>query len=139
MLDPLTSLSIACNVMQIISFTHEITSVVKRIREDGSVDTELREHADHISESSKGLENYLERINKKQLPKNQSSLRDIASKCLKTSKELQAKLDKVDNTRGGSVPRALKLYWMKNGLAQLEKAMQNYQDDMQSHILIHLW
>ncbi|TVY31187.1 Vegetative incompatibility protein HET-E-1 [Lachnellula hyalina] len=138
MVDPITCFGIACNVMQVIAFSHEIYSVVKRINEDGSVDEELRQHADHISESSKGLENYLDRIVHQQLPRNQATLRDVASKCLKTSKKIQTKLDRIDNTRGGSVSRALKLSWMKNALARLEKEMQNYQDAMQSQILVHL-
>lgn len=125
--------------MQVITFSHDIYSVVKRINEDGSVDKELRQHADHISKSSEGLENYLDRIVHQQLPRNQTTLRDVASKCLKTSKKIQTKLDQIDNTRGGSVSRALKLSWMKNALARLEKEMQNYQDAMQSQILVHLW
>lgn len=139
MVDPLTCLGIACNVMQVISFSHEIYSVVKRIKEDGSVDEELRQHADHISESSQGLENYLDRVANQQLPRNQTNLKDVASKCLKTSKKIQAKLDQIDNTRGGSVSRAIKLSWTKSSLARLEKDMQHYQDAMQSQILVHLW
>ncbi|TVY49615.1 Vegetative incompatibility protein [Lachnellula occidentalis] len=135
MVDPLTCLGIACNVMQVISFSHEIYSVVERIKEDGSVDEELRQHVDHITESSKGLENYLDRIADQQLPRNQTNLRNIASKCLKTSKKIQTKLDRIDNTRGGLVPRAVKLFWRKDALERLEKDMQDYQDAMQSQIL----
>ncbi|TVY43928.1 Vegetative incompatibility protein HET-E-1 [Lachnellula subtilissima] len=134
-MDPLTGLGIACNVMQVISFAHEIYCVVKRIKEDGSGDKELRQQTHHISESSKGLENYLDRIVHQQLPRNQTNLRDVASKCLKTSKKIQTKLDQIDNTRGGSLCRALKLSLTKNSLERLEKDMQNYQDAMQSQIL----
>jgi hypothetical protein len=139
MLDPLTSLSIACNVMQVISFAHEVTSIVKRIKKDGTADPELREHALNLSTSSEGLETYLKGCNPKRLPKNQVELEDIATKCLKTSKDIQSEIDKIDSTRGGSVMRAVKLKWRKTVFERLEQDMRKYQDAMQSNILIHLW
>jgi hypothetical protein len=138
-MDPLTCLSIACSAMQIISFSHEICSLVKRIKEDGSVDQELREHIGYMSESSKSLGKYLEGIKGRQLESNQTKLEDIASKCLKTSLEIKAELDKVDNSRGGSIGRAVRLLWSKKAMVRLERAMQSYQHDMQTEILVHLW
>jgi hypothetical protein len=139
MLDPLTSLSIACNVMQVISFAHEVASIVKRIKKDGTADPELREHAVNLSTSSKGLENYLKGCNPTHLPKNQAELEVVATKCLKTSKDIQLEIDKIDSTRGGPVMKAVKLKWRKSVLERLEQDMQKYQDAMQSNILIHLW
>ncbi|KAN0107891.1 hypothetical protein V8E51_007633 [Hyaloscypha variabilis] len=138
MLDPLTSLSIACSVMQIISFSHEVTSIVKRIKKDGTADPELREHADNLSKSSDGLEQYLQSCDRKHLPKNQAELREIASKCLEISKEIQSKMDRIDSSRGVPVFRALKLKWRKGDFANLEQDMRKYQDTMQTHILVHL-
>jgi ribosome-binding ATPase YchF (GTP1/OBG family) len=138
MLDPLTCLSIACSVMQMISFSHEVTSIVKRIKKDGTADPQLREHADNLSKSSEGLEQYLQSCDLKHLPKNQADLREIASKCLETSKEIQSKMDKIDSSRG-VVFRALKLKWRKGDFEKLEQDMRTYQDTMQTHILVHLW
>ncbi|KAH8759110.1 hypothetical protein F5882DRAFT_366438, partial [Hyaloscypha sp. PMI_1271] len=137
MLDPLTCLSIACSVMQMISFSHEVTSIVKRIKKDGTADPQLREHADNLSKSSEGLEQYLQSCDLKHLPKNQADLREIASKCLETSKEIQSKMDKIDSSRG-VVFRALKLKWRKGDFEKLEQDMRTYQDTMQTHILVHL-
>jgi hypothetical protein len=139
MLDPLTSLSLACNVMQIIGFCHELASVVKRIKNDGTVDAQLREHAVHISDSSKGLEDYLKRIDTTRLPTNQSNLTDLAYKCLETSKKIQDKLGKIDGSRGGRIPKAFGSLWAKTELARLEKTMQKYQDVMQTQVLLHIW
>lgn len=125
--------------MQIISFSHEVASTVKRIKTEGSADPELREHADHLSNASKGLEQYLKSSLVKPLTKNQAELHDIAMKCLKTSKDIQSKLDEIDSTRGVPVMRALKIKWRKSEFDRLEKAMQKYQDTMQTHILVHLW
>jgi hypothetical protein len=99
MLDPLTSLSIACSVIQIISFSHEIVSTVKRIKKDGSADPELREHADHLANASKGMEQYLKSCNMSHLSKIQAELQDIAAKCLETSKDIQSTLAEIDSTR----------------------------------------
>jgi hypothetical protein len=139
MLDPLTCMSIACNVMQIISFSHEIISIVKRIKKDGTADPELREHAANLSKSSDGLEEYLKSCDLKHLPKNQDDLCEIASRCLETSKKIQSKMDKIDSSRGGLVWRALKLKWRKGDFEKLEIDMRKYQDTMQTHILVHLW
>jgi ribosome-binding ATPase YchF (GTP1/OBG family) len=138
MLDPLTCLSIACSVMQMISFSHEVTSIVKRIKKDGTADPQLREHADNLSKSSEGLEQYLQSCDLKHLPKNQADLRETASKCLETSKEIQSKMYKIDSSRG-VVFRALKLKWRKGDFEKLEQDMRTYQDTMQTRILVHLW
>jgi hypothetical protein len=138
MLDPLTCLSIACSVMQMISFSREVTSIVKRIKKDGTADPQLREHADNLSKSSEGLEQYLQSCDLKHLPKNQADLREIASKCLETSKEIQSKMDKIDFSRG-VVFRALKFKWRKGDFEKLDQDMRKYQETMQTHILVHLW
>lgn len=139
MLDPLTSLSIACNVMQIISFSLEVTSIVKRIKKDGTTDLGLRENAENLSASSKGLKKYLKGCDLKHLPKNQAKLQNIATKCLKTSKDIQSNMDEIDSTRGGPVMGALKLKWRKGVLERLEQDMRKYQDAMQTTILVHIW
>ena len=92
-------MSIACNVMQIISFSHEVISIVKRIEKDGTADPELREHAGNLSKSSKGLEQYLKSCDLKHLPKNLADLREIASKCLETSEDIQSMLGDMARDR----------------------------------------
>lgn len=125
--------------MQIIIFSCEVTTIVKRIKKDSTADPELREHATNLTKSSQGLENYLTNCNLQHLPKNQAELRDVAMKCMETSKEIQAKVDDIDSTRGGSVMKALKLKWRKNEFEKLEQDMRKYQDTMQTHILAHIW
>ena len=125
--------------MQIISFSHEVTTIAKRIKKDGTADPELREHARNLSKSSEGLEQYLKKCNLKHLPKSQAELQDIAKKCLETSKDIQSKMDEIDSTRGGAVMRALKLKWRKIEFERLEGDMRKYQDAMQTRILVHIW
>jgi hypothetical protein len=139
MLDLLTCFSIACNVMQVISFSLEVTSIVKRIKKDGTADSELREHASNLSKTSNELENYLKGCDLKQLPKSQVELQEITVKCLETSREIQALMDNIDSTRGGRVVKALKMKSKKSTFERLEQAMRKYQDTMQTHILVHLW
>jgi hypothetical protein len=139
MLDPLTCFSIACNVMQVISFSLEVSSIVKRIQKDGTADSELRDHASNLSKTSNDLESYLKGCDLKHLPKNQVELEDIAVKCLETSREIQALMDNIDSTRGGRVVKALKMRTKKSTFERLEQAMQKYQDTMQTHILVHIW
>jgi hypothetical protein len=139
MLDPLTCLSIACNVMQIISFSLEVTAITDRIKKDGTADPELREHAGNLSQSSQSLEQYLTKCHIKQLPQNQAELRAIATKCLQTSKQIQAKMDKIDSARDLPLIGGLKLMWKKSEFEKLEQNMRKYQETMQTHILVHVW
>jgi hypothetical protein len=139
MLDPLSCFGIACNVMQVISLSIEITSIVKRIKKEGTADTDLREHAGNLSKISNELENYLKGCDLKQLLKNQVELQEITVRCLETSRGIQALIDNIDSTRGGRVVKALKMRSKKSTFERLEKAMQKYQDTMQTHILVHLW
>jgi hypothetical protein len=138
MLDPLTALGIACNVMQVISFAHEVASTVKQVKKDGSVDPKLREHAGNLSNTSKQLEQSIDGSNFRPISQNQADLRNIAVKCLKTSKAMQSKLDEIDSSERGPVMKVLKMRWITNELQKLETDMQKYQDAMQSRILVHL-
>jgi hypothetical protein len=139
MLDLLTCFSIACNVMQVISLSLEVTSIVKRIKKEGTADLELRQHAGNLSKTSNELENYLKGCGLKQLPKNQVELQEITMKCLEMSKEIQGLIDSIDSTRGGRALKALKMRSKKSTFERLEQAMRKYQDTMQTHILVHLW
>jgi hypothetical protein len=139
MLDPLTCFGIACNVMQVISFSIEVTSIAGRIKKDGTAGLELREHAGNLSKTSSELEHYLKCCDLKHLPKNQVELQDVATKCLETSEKIQALMDSIDSTRGGRVVRALKMRSKKSTFDSLEQTMRMYQDTMQTHILVHLW
>lgn len=138
-MDPLTALGIACNVMQVISFAHEVASAVKQLKKDGSVDPKLREHAGNLSATSEQLNQSLSDFNATPISKPQADLRDIATKCLQTSTAMQSKLDQIDSNGRGPIMKVFKMKWKMSELQKLENDMQKYQDGMQTRILVYLW
>lgn len=137
--DPFTSLSIASSIFQIVSFSHEVYTFVKRIKEDVTVYVELREHTSHISDASRGLEEHIKGFSTNGLPNNHANLMDLAAKSLRTAEDIQNLINRVDNTRGGSLCHLLKSFWVQSKLDRLEKSMQSYRQDLRSHVLLHVW
>lgn len=72
MLDPLTAMGIACNVMQVISFCCETISLAKRMKEDGTLDPKLRDFADRLFTATARLKQYVDSSNMKPLTKDQA-------------------------------------------------------------------
>src|ERR1700753_3864790 len=95
-MDPLSALSPACAVMQVISFSNELFGVAKRIAKDGSPDANLADNVAHLSDLSQTLEDELLLQQKtKALTKHQKSLQEVAQKCLKRSRDLTGELYKI--------------------------------------------
>lgn len=141
-MDPLSALAIACSVMQVISFSKEIISTTRKIREEGAVDVTLEDNAEGLSKSSNTLKEYLGKIAvRNQAPVtggNEAELRDVAAKCLKTSEDISMTIREVEGTRGGNIMKALKFRRKRGLLADLEKKMQSYRNRMDTDIMLHL-
>jgi hypothetical protein len=148
-MDPLTALSLACNVIQIVSFSHEIFTLANQIAKDGSPDANLAENATHLSELSQNLQESLQSQKAKPLTEQQQRLQKVAQKCLKASKDLTEELDKItwkpgpegsnSKTQRKAVSQAWKTWWRKSKIEKLQKEMAEIERIMQSSILADLW
>ena len=148
-MDPLTALSLACNVIQIVSFSHEIFTLANQIAKDGSPDANLAENATHLSELSQNLQDSLQSQKAKSLTEQQQRLQKVAQKCLKASKDLTEELDKItwkpgpegsnSKTQRKAVSQAWKTWWRKSKIEKLQKEMAEIERIMQSSILADLW
>lgn len=77
MLDPLTAMGIACNVMQVISFCGETISLAKKIKADGTLDPNLCGYAEQLSTATMRLKQYVG-SSEKPLTKDQVELQEAA-------------------------------------------------------------
>jgi hypothetical protein len=90
-MDPLSALSLACNIMQIVSFVHEAYETSKRISEDGSADSTSLGNATRLAALSRKLDGSINAMDKP-LTKEQHDLLTTAQKCAEVSNKLQKDL-----------------------------------------------
>ena len=149
-MDPLTALGIACNVMQILSFSHEIFTLARRIAHDGSPDASLADKSAHLSDLSEDLQGSLKKQQEtKHLTKQQQCLQKVAKKCLGSAKDLAEELDNIKWKPGPSgsnskaqrrlLSQTWKAWWGKSKIDNLEKEMTQAEQAMQSTMLSELW
>ena len=143
-MDPLSALGLACNVMQVISFVHETISIYKRLRRDGSSNSELAYYVSHLSTLSGNLRGSIDDTAKQKgsLNQQEKELQAIANECYRTSTALQAELSNVANPSVGSHRTALratlKNVWRRSDLEKSEKTMVANQRLLETKILEQL-
>jgi len=144
-MDPLTAFGLTCNIIQVLSFGHEVLSLCRRICRDGSPEPNLSHNSAHLNSLSKKL---LESINAAQscnsLSREQEDLRSIASKLMDVTTQLSQLLEEVTldgaDRRRTAVANTMKyLLRYKRKIQLLEKAMMNFQNTLNSGTLTHLW
>jgi hypothetical protein len=149
-MDPLTVMGIACNVMQIISFGHEVFSLARRISKDGSPDASLADKSARLSDLSGELQSSLN-MQQQTRPLNQTQLRlhNVAKKCLSSSNNLTEELDQIkwkteskgsnSKTQRRLLSQTWKSLWRKSKIDKLQEEMTNIEQTMQTTILTDMW
>ena len=87
-LEGLGALSLACNIMQIISFAHETIGFCTEVYEGQSPDAQLQENAASLINLSADLENHYQA---RKLPHTASdrTLAEVAKKCAAAARALE--------------------------------------------------
>ncbi|KAJ0360797.1 hypothetical protein COL26b_013957 [Colletotrichum chrysophilum] len=141
------AISMACNVMTVISFSLETIKLYRSIHEAGSSDPELAKKAEHIRETSDEVERLL--LEQQQLDPAQRvmtseaerRLRDIAAECLQYSKDIEEEIASASPKKSG-IPRALrstvKTIWRKPHLDQLKCQLQASQSTMDTDVNVQI-
>lgn len=142
-MEALAAFGIACNVIQVISFSHEVLSTCKRVCRDGSPQPDLEKNSNQLQRLSTKL---LESINEPQstLSKQQYELRSMATRLCDTIGQLITLLDDVKTDGASSRLTAVKKTFKNNfrykqKIRELEKAIQSHQNTLDSGMLAHLW
>ncbi|KAE9364918.1 hypothetical protein N431DRAFT_386847 [Stipitochalara longipes BDJ] len=143
-MEAVAALSIACNVMQVISFGHETISLCKRLHHGGSLNADLEHNARHLSGLSESLRDSISAARTaRPLTKEQNDLKAVAERCLEASTKLRHELDKfsMPGTPSGlaTLKKAFRAQFRKNSIEALRKIMNECQSTLQSDLLFRLW
>lgn len=153
MLDPFTSLGVAGNVLQLITFAHGLVSESKRIH--ASVNGLLIENreAKEVAEDLQKLTATLSDSQQKWIPadesgvwdEDESELRNLCDNCYAISTELVFRLQRLQvderfgkRSRIKSFKQALVTVWQKDALENVAQRLERYQDQLNTRILVHL-
>ncbi|KAK1533011.1 uncharacterized protein CCOS01_04994 [Colletotrichum costaricense] len=152
-LEGIAGLSLACNVMQLISFGHEAISICRRIHESGSPEPGLSEHAENLKAVCDGLETSLGKrptpvataaptAAATRAPTMEKRLLDLAAKCVKNARDLEEEMKFLSPSQPGKL-RALvaapKILWRKRRLERLKGNLDDAQKVMDTSILERLF
>jgi hypothetical protein len=136
--EALAILGIACNVMQVISFSHETIASCKKYYETGCADPALSEAAGHLKACAKDLESQLQ--SPRPRTKDQEDLVSIAKKCYDISSKLDKELKNITSVSTSSnmlrsarlgVTRMLR----KSRIEALEKDMSRHQAVLETSLI----
>ncbi|KAE8444628.1 hypothetical protein EG329_014376 [Mollisiaceae sp. DMI_Dod_QoI] len=138
----LAVLGIACNVMQCLSFGHEMISLYKKHLESGSADPSVADNAAIFASSSSKLGDSLASA-PQPLTKEESELLNVARKSLAAAIELAKELDKIrGNPAKGSILASIRATLRhvrrQRNVERLEKSMLDYQRTLNSGLLYRI-
>tara|TARA_R110002003_G_scaffold502_9_gene20108 strand:- start:436 stop:912 length:477 start_codon:yes stop_codon:yes gene_type:complete len=147
MLDPLTALGIAANVVQFIDFTIRIIAKSNDIYQSAS--GSLIEHDDMnkvtldlSALSTKLRDSVAVTAPNAGLTLDEQALHDLSKGCLETSQELTKALQRLQNngktSRFRSFRQALKTVWSKDDIKELERRVGMYKEELTFRIVVGL-
>ncbi len=82
-MDALAIIGIVSNVLQMISFVHEVSSTCARLKEAGAPYPNLSENTEKLNSLAQKLQTSLQPTGQTPLPPDQIELRSLATECLK--------------------------------------------------------
>ncbi|KAJ0305294.1 hypothetical protein COL5a_008918 [Colletotrichum fioriniae] len=152
-LEGIAGLSLACNVMQLISFGHEAISMCRRVYESGSPEPGLSEHAESLKAVCDGLEKSLGKrpmpapapapaAAAVRAPTMEKRLLDLAAKCIKNARDLEEEMKFLSPSQPGkmgALVAAPKILWRKRRLERLKGNLDDAQRLMDTSILERLF
>jgi ankyrin repeat protein len=151
MLDPLTALGLAGNLIQVIQFSYDIVSEGNKLYHDASgVLTQNKS----VEEVSSDLANLSESLKTKQeewrvahgrtsLDPDELRLRNLCDRCVEVAYELQIQLNKLKAKEGRgkrlrSYKQAVVAIWRKDEVEELERRLERYQKEVDTRILFSI-
>ncbi|KAK0373283.1 hypothetical protein CLIM01_09364 [Colletotrichum limetticola] len=150
-LEGIAGLSLACNVMQLISFGHEAISMCRRVYESGSPEPDLSEYAESLKAVCDGLEKSLGKRPTPvpaaaaaftRAPAMEKRLLDLAAKCVKNARDLEEEIKFLSPSQPGklgALVAAPKILWRKRRLERLKGNLDDAQKVMDTSILERLF
>jgi ankyrin repeat protein len=149
MLDPLTALGLAGNLIQVIQFSYDIVSEGNKIYNDsGSVHGQNKtaeEVATDLSELTQNLkakqEEWRVAHGRTSLEPDETRLRNLCDRCVEVAYELQIQLNKLKAKDGRgkrlkSYKQALISVWRKDDIEEIAARLKRYQQELDTRVLL---
>ena len=149
MLDPLTALGLAGNLIQVIQFSYDIVSEGNKIYHDaGSVldqNKTTEEVASDLSELTRNLtakqEEWRAAHGYTALDPDEIRLRNLCDRCVEVALELQIQLSKLKAKDGPgkrlrSYKQALISVWRKDDIEEIAARLKRYQEELDTRVLL---
>ena len=136
MLDPLTALGLASNVIQFVDFTVQLGDALHEIHASNNGATEENIAIEILSKSAKdAADDLVAQLKTNPATKNETHLRDSAAGCSQVSKDVLQLVAKMKKPVPGSIKHSLKATWhtvrnepkKKKMLEHLDRCQQNLQ------------
>ncbi|KAJ3536752.1 hypothetical protein NM208_g6589 [Fusarium decemcellulare] len=139
-LEPLAALGLACNIMQIITFTGESISICRRIYNGGQPDSGLHDYSQRLLRTSESLRDIISRSTGN-LSLDDQALRDSAERCINIADNLMKEMQslstpKSQNGLRSSLRQGVKTIFRKPRLERLENDLRNIQSAMHTELLV---
>jgi hypothetical protein len=145
-LDPMSALSLAANIVQFVDFTSKIVSKGRRIylSKCGALpkNLELEVVTNDLSRLAESLRN--DGISTGTMSEEETSLQTMCDECSKIAEELLRRLEKLEvksdaKQRGWkSLRQALKSVWNKEELDELSERLMHFRDQLQFRTLVSM-
>lgn len=135
-MDPLSTLSLACGIVQVVDFSTKVVKACRQLYKDGSLseNDNIEEMAGHLASLQSSLD----------VPSQQVSadLLDLSRKCSVTANELIEELQdlrvKQPDKKLYLIMSTLKTLRKKSTIEKIWKRLCDYKNALDSHILIDL-
>lgn len=145
-LDPFTSLSLACNVVQFVDFTSKLLSQSKEIYDSAVGSTKDNEDLEEICTELRDLSQHIVTTSLSQasrfgaLDNREQAIQKLAQECSATADELitalrSLSLNKHPRRRAASVYAALRTIWSRRKIEALEARMDKYRAQLAVNII----
>ncbi|KAF4468632.1 NACHT domain-containing [Fusarium albosuccineum] len=139
-LEPLAALGLACNIMQMITFTGETISICRRIYNDGQPDSGLHDYSQRLLRTSESLRDIISRSTGN-LSLDDHALRNSAARCINVADNLMKEMESLSIPRSqnglrSSLRQGVKMIFHKPRLERLENDLRNIQSAMHTQLLV---
>ncbi|RSL57756.1 hypothetical protein CEP54_008121 [Fusarium duplospermum] len=142
-MEPLAALSLACNIMQLLSFGGEAISLCRKVYKTGEIDPSLK---DYSCQTAKICESLNDNLTQRQLDlgPDASDLQQRAIMCKAAADKLNHELELLTPTSGTSGWRRgftapIKAIRHKHHLSELEKDLNNLKSGLDTQLLVRIF
>ncbi|KAI0023090.1 hypothetical protein F4780DRAFT_777212 [Xylariomycetidae sp. FL0641] len=137
-MEPISALSLTCNVMQVIESALKAASLCRQVYKTGSIDPQVNETARHLANICHDLHSSLQ-SGIKPLTRAEHELAAMAEKTIGISEELRKSVDSLSVAGNRRLFRAIavtaKATWKKHRIEGLQKELSRCQDKIELSLI----